>query len=568
MEEAFKIKDKMEKEAISPSIELYNSLISGLFKSKKLSEVMKLLGEIYTLGVAPNVVTYEAVIAGWCDEGRLDKAFSAYFEMIEKGFAPNLIICSKIVSCLYRLRRIDEANMLLQKMVDFDLVLDQECFNRLQSTDCQKIVETLDETSESFSLPNNVAYNIAIAGLCKSGKVDSARRLFSDLLLRGFSPDNFTYCTLIHGFSASGNVNEAFNIRDEMVKRNLVPSIITYNALINGLCKSGNLQRAQNLFNKLRMKGLTPNVVTYNILIDGFCRCGNTSEALELKDKMLNEGIPPSIVTYTSLINGFCKQGEVEGSTKLLDEMTKSSANQNLVTFTKLVEGYIKGGDTKSMSKLHNMMHITWPSAGDNSRKQLESELSIAKELLDAYVTSAAVGFLAGFSVLSFSASGVEFRWSVQRSGTSDSKTACLTGASGSTGFSNSLLKLLVRVFTPPPPNCRRFIVSTNIAETSLTIDGVVYVIDCDYVKQRPYNPSTGMYSLDVVQISDVLYLKSLDLPDIDILKFDFLDPPSYESLQDALKQLYIINAIDDNGSMSSIGRTMAGTGFHPIQIC
>ncbi|KAJ4834147.1 hypothetical protein Tsubulata_043366, partial [Turnera subulata] len=168
-----------------------------------------------------------------------------------------------------------------------------------------------------------------------------------------------------------------------------------------------------------------------------------------------------------------------------------------------------------------------------------------------------------------------------------------------------------VRVFTPPPPNCRRFIVSTNIAETSLTVDGVVYVIDCGYVKQRQYNPSTGMYSLDVVQISkvqanqragragrtrpgkcyrlypsvvyqdefldvtvpeiqrssldgSVLYLKSLDLPDIDILKFDFLDPPSYESLQDALKQLYIIDAIDDNGSITSIGRTMAELPLEP----
>ncbi|MBA0648802.1 hypothetical protein Goklo_016447, partial [Gossypium klotzschianum] len=198
-----------------------------------------------------------------------------------------------------------------------------------------------------------------------------------------------------------------------------------------------------------------------------------------------------------------------------------------------------------------------------------------------------------------------------------------------------------VRVFSPPPPNCRRFIVATNIAETSLTVDGVViianisdflsvatlltdstmemesikvkdnylyidrYVIDSGYVKQRQYNPATGMYSLDVVQISkvqanqragragrtrpgkcyrlypsrvynddfldvtvpeiqrsslagSVLYLKSLDLPDIDILKFDFLDPPSTESLEDALKQLYLIDAIDENGSITSIGRTMA----------
>ncbi|KAL6969301.1 RNA helicase [Sarracenia purpurea var. burkii] len=56
-----------------------------------------------------------------------------------------------------------------------------------------------------------------------------------------------------------------------------------------------------------------------------------------------------------------------------------------------------------------------------------------------------------------------------------------------------------------------------------------------------------------------VLYLKSLDLADIDILKFDFLDPPSSESLEDALKQLFLIDAIDENGSVTRIGRTMAG---------
>ncbi|XP_048137799.1 probable pre-mRNA-splicing factor ATP-dependent RNA helicase DEAH4 isoform X1 [Rhodamnia argentea] len=168
-----------------------------------------------------------------------------------------------------------------------------------------------------------------------------------------------------------------------------------------------------------------------------------------------------------------------------------------------------------------------------------------------------------------------------------------------------------VRVFTPPPPNCRRFIVATNIAETSLTVDGVVYVIDSGYVKQRGYNPSTGMYSLDVVQVSkvqadqragragrtrpgkcyrlypsivyqdelpdvtvpeiqrsslagSVLYLKSLDLSDIDILRFDFLDSPSHDSLEDALKQLYLIDAIDEDGSITSIGRTMAELPLEP----
>lgn len=58
------------------------------------------------------------------------------------------------------------------------------------------------------------------------------------------------------------------------------------------------------------------------------------------------------------------------------------------------------------------------------------------------------------------------------------------------------------RVFAPGPPNCRRVIVATNIAETSITVEGVVYVIDPGLVKHKSHNPQTGMDSLEVVPIS------------------------------------------------------------------
>ncbi|KAJ7942323.1 putative ATP-dependent RNA helicase [Quillaja saponaria] len=184
--------------------------------------------------------------------------------------------------------------------------------------------------------------------------------------------------------------------------------------------------------------------------------------------------------------------------------------------------------------------------------------------------------------------------------------------------------EMQVRVFSPPLPECRRFIVATNIAETSLTVDGVVYVNDSGYVKQRQYNRQLACILLMLFQLTikervhliflalysvqanqragragrtrpgkcyrlypsrvyhdefldvtvpeiqrsslagSVLYLKSLDLPDIDILKFDFLDPPSSESLQDALKQLYLVDAIDGNGSVTSVGQTMAELPLEP----
>jgi ATP-dependent RNA helicase DHX8/PRP22 len=62
--------------------------------------------------------------------------------------------------------------------------------------------------------------------------------------------------------------------------------------------------------------------------------------------------------------------------------------------------------------------------------------------------------------------------------------------------------EMQTKIFEPAPPGSRKVVIATNIAETSLTIDGIFYVVDPGFVKQKVFNPKTGMDSLVVTPIS------------------------------------------------------------------
>lgn len=68
--------------------------------------------------------------------------------------------------------------------------------------------------------------------------------------------------------------------------------------------------------------------------------------------------------------------------------------------------------------------------------------------------------------------------------------------------YANLPSDLQAKIFEPTPPGARKVVLATNIAETSITIDGIVFVIDPGFIKQKTYNPRTGMESLVVVPAS------------------------------------------------------------------
>jgi ATP-dependent RNA helicase DDX35 len=165
-------------------------------------------------------------------------------------------------------------------------------------------------------------------------------------------------------------------------------------------------------------------------------------------------------------------------------------------------------------------------------------------------------------------------------------------------------------VFEEAPENTRKVIFSTNIAEASVTIDGIVYVVDSGFVKLRAFNPLTGIETLTATPVSKasatqragragrtkpgkcyrlyteasfhsleeatvpeiqrsnlapvILQLKALGIDNI--VRFDFITSPPAELVIRSLELLYSLGALDDYAKLTKpLGIRMAELAVEPM---
>ncbi|OXA62247.1 ATP-dependent RNA helicase DHX8 [Folsomia candida] len=164
-------------------------------------------------------------------------------------------------------------------------------------------------------------------------------------------------------------------------------------------------------------------------------------------------------------------------------------------------------------------------------------------------------------------------------------------------------------IFKPAEEGYRNVVLATNVAETSLTIPGIRFVVDCGFFKQSEYDPNTGIEELKMKRITQPqatqrkgragrtekgkvyrLYTKSdlistfpsTGLPEIqrsnlesvvlqltvmgfkDVFKFQFMDTPRSDAVCEALEKLQDLSALDEEMRLTPMGRQMAQFPLDP----
>ncbi|XP_021825275.1 pentatricopeptide repeat-containing protein At5g11310, mitochondrial [Prunus avium] len=297
--EYFDMKRKLHPDWI-PSVRVYNILLNGWFRSRKLKQAERLWAEMKRDNVKPSVVTYGTLVEGYCRMRRAEIAIELVSEMRSEGIEPNAIVYNPIIDALGEAGKFKEALGMMERF----LVLE--------------------------SGPTISTYNSLVKGYCKAGDLVGASKILKMMISRGCVPTPTTYNYFFRYFSKFGKIEEGMNLYTKMIESGYTPDRLTFHLLLKMLCDEGRLDLAVQVSKEMRSRGSDMDLATSTMLIHLLCNMHKFKEAFAEFEDMIRRGLVPQYLTFQRMNDELRKQGMTEMAHKLCNMMSSVPHSTNL----------------------------------------------------------------------------------------------------------------------------------------------------------------------------------------------------------------------------------------------
>lgn len=295
----FDEKKKMDP-SCAPSIRVYNILLNGWFRSRRLKHAEQLWSEMKKENVTPNVVTYGTLVEGYSRMRRVERAIELVKEMRGKGIEPNAIVYNPIIDALAEAGRFKEVVGMMERFLV-----------------CEKG-------------PTISTYNSLVKGYCKDGDLIGASKILRMMIRRGCIPSPMTYNYFFKYFSKFQKIEEGMNLYTKLIESGYTPNRLTYHLLLKMLCEDGRLNLAVQVSKEMRARGCDMDLATSTMLIHLLCKMHYFEEALLEFEDMIRRGIVPQYLTFQRLGDKFKKHGLTDMAEKLRNLMSSVPHSTNL----------------------------------------------------------------------------------------------------------------------------------------------------------------------------------------------------------------------------------------------
>jgi pentatricopeptide repeat protein len=296
-----------------PDVVIYNIYINGLCKLGDFDAVESVIDESVQNGWVPDAVTYSTYIAGLCRFGYMEEAFRQLDIMLAKELQLTVVGLNILLDYVGRDADMWTAKEVLERCQELGFVVDVVTYNTAMDHLSKKgkwlrVLKLFTDLLKKPITPNVQTYNILISCLCRAGKFQFAKFVFS---CKGFVADTVTCNILIHEFYGAGLEGELGFLFLDVNAGKIIPDTITYNTLVDCLFRSGRRAEAANFVRHIDDGYPSEPVarLTYWLV-----RSGHAREALGLFDDIQIKGLVLDGRIFANVIKAFCRKGPTECS--------------------------------------------------------------------------------------------------------------------------------------------------------------------------------------------------------------------------------------------------------------
>ncbi|KAK3006293.1 hypothetical protein RJ639_015595 [Escallonia herrerae] len=258
-----------------PSTKVYNILLNGWFRSRKLKQAERLWIRMQQENVKTSVVTYGTLVEGYCRMGRVEMAMELLTDMRKEGIEPNAIVYNPIIYALGDAGNLKEALGMMERLM----------------------------------------------GFCKAGDLVGASKVLKMMISKGFVPTLTTYNCFFSYFAKAGKIEEGLNLYTKLIESGHVPDRLTYHLLVKMLCKQERLGLVLQVMKEMRARGCDLDLVTCTMLIHLVLKMQKFDEACAEFEDLIRRGIVPQYLTFEKMSDELKKQRLSKLARKLCDTM-------------------------------------------------------------------------------------------------------------------------------------------------------------------------------------------------------------------------------------------------------
>ncbi|CAH8281695.1 unnamed protein product [Eruca vesicaria subsp. sativa] len=283
-----------------PSVRIFNILLNGWFRARKLKQAENLWTEMKEMNVKPSVVTYGTLIEGYCRMRRVEIALEVLEEMKMAEMELSFMVFNPIIDGLGEAGRLQEALGMMERFF------------------------------VCVSGPTIVTYNSLVKNFCKAGDLAGASKILKMMMNRGVDPTPTTYNHFFKYFSKHNKTEEGMNLYFKLIEAGHSPDRLTYHLILKMLCEDGKLSLAMQVNKEMKNRGIDPDLLTTTMLIHLLCRLDMLEEAFEEFEKVVRRGIIPQYITFKMIDNGLRTKGMIEMAKRLACVMSSLPHSEKL----------------------------------------------------------------------------------------------------------------------------------------------------------------------------------------------------------------------------------------------